>query len=175
MIYNLNQRYIVVIGCFSIMVFLGFTFRHAAKDSIKALPNLPNMIGNSFQTYKQLSPLEEQRSHSTFFCSDVHPIAIPGVMDYDIMVNGMKLSLALFESGDIVSNAIKQAGWEMNEIAGIVKKLDQARASGLNPTFLDIGSNVGWFSVQAASRGYKTISFDAMRANGKRTLSSNNV
>jgi hypothetical protein len=171
----INQRYIVVILCFSVLVFIGFTFRHTAQDSIKSIPSLPKMIGNSFQAYRQLSPLEEQRSHLTFFCSDVHPITILGVTDYDIMVNEKKLSLALFRSGDIVSNAIKQAGWEMNEIAGIIKKLDEARADGLNPTFLDIGSNVGWFSVQAASRGYKTISFDAMRANGKRTLSSNNV
>jgi hypothetical protein len=160
---HLNQRYFVVIGCFLAFLILGVSFRKTADASIKALPNL---IGNSFQTYNHPSPLEEQRKYSKFFCSDVHPVTITGVSNYYKMVNGKNLSLALFDKADIVSNSIKGNGWEMNEINGILTKLDQARASGLNPTFLDIGSNVGWFSIQAASHGYRTISFDAMRVNG---------
>jgi hypothetical protein len=93
--------------------------------------------------------------------------SIPGVSDHHVIVDGKNISIALFDENDIVSNAIMNGGWENSDIAGIVKKLDELKAAGgKDLIFLDIGSNVGWFSINVASHGYKTISFDAMRTNG---------
>ncbi|KAJ3212241.1 hypothetical protein HK099_007769 [Clydaea vesicula] len=35
-----------------------------------------------------------------------------------------------------------------------------------NPTFLDIGSNIGWFSMILAKHGFEVISFEASKSNG---------
>ena len=51
----------------------------------------------------------------------------------------------------------------------MVEKLQEALAIGVKaPLFLDIGSNVGFFSLSAAAAGFDVIAFDAMSQNADR-------
>lgn len=110
---------------------------------------------------EEKSLLQKQREYQEFFCADVHPIVLKetisshdvGVLKYG-NVGRETVRMALFDRDDIVSTAIMGSGWEMNEIKGIARKMEAAKASGVpDPIFLDIGSNVGWFSVNMAVRG----------------------
>ena len=116
------------------------------------------------------------RKYQEWYCQNIHPINLGAdvinhktsmaVASYTTLVVP-SIKLSLFKSHDFVSqNIISQGAWEEPEVSGIVKKMDSAANYGvINPVFLDIGSNIGFFSVNLAARGYETISIDAMRSN----------
>lgn len=132
--------------------------------------------------YNSVSLLSKERLHQNFYCRNIHPIPLPaGSSNHKVFVSTLEapkqIDMVLFDNNDIVSSFIIHRGsWEILEITTLLNVLDRFRQIGIEPTFLDIGSNVGWFSVSAASMGYKTISFDAMRTNGHmfRTTLCNN-
>ena len=60
---------------------------------------------------------------------------------------------------DIVSNAIRVQGfWEPRE-SGIIEDLPQ------DSFFVDIGANIGWYSLLALSLGHRVLAFEPMRNN----------
>jgi len=119
-------------------------------------------------TKSRESELKKQEQRA--FCES-RP-SMPGVIP-KVMTMANKPVKMFFISGlggerDIVSVIALDSGeWETFHVNEIIGKLDAARAAGnKDPVFLDIGSNIGWFSIQAAVRGFRVYSFDAMRRNG---------
>lgn len=88
------------------------------------------------------------------------------------------LSMWVYDGQDIVSNFVKQDGlWEPLETVEVIKKLvffEKATKLKKSDVYLiDIGANVGWFTVNAASMGYSVIAFEPASSNAfaiKRTL-----
>jgi len=72
------------------------------------------------------------------------------------------------KEADIVSKSIASTGiWEHQETNNMLSVLARGKASGRkNPVFLDIGSNIGWFSVVMRGFGYRVLAVDAMENNG---------
>ena len=69
---------------------------------------------------------------------------------------------------DIVSDQILSgSGWEKPEINQIVWALQQPLPSGHQDPklFVDIGANIGWFTLNMAARGYQVEAFEAMEYN----------
>ncbi|KAI8809744.1 hypothetical protein BJ742DRAFT_852526 [Cladochytrium replicatum] len=68
---------------------------------------------------------------------------------------------------DIVSNTIMATGnWEPQAVATIKEKLQNvALITGETPGFMDIGSNIGWFTFNMAAAGYPVLSFEPMSQN----------
>ena len=133
------------------------------------------------------SSLSSAKSAQDIFCKDIHPI-FPGInivkKDVSMMfpiglplINSVKMTLISTPS-DFVSRYILNYGyWEILKVNAMIEKMEEARVKGIiNPVFLDIGSNLGYSSIVMASRGYTTISIDAMKSNGdlyKTTLCEN--
>ena len=78
-------------------------------------------------------------------------------------------SMFLYPANDIVSNAIKAGGWEQPEIEQFLWAMHQTLPPDAPPTdlFVDIGANVGWFTLNIASRGYQVDAFEGMESNQK--------
>jgi hypothetical protein len=65
--------------------------------------------------------------------------------------------LAYSKGSDIVSNSImRNKYWELYDTERIMKQLDFINSTIGNKTlvFIDVGANIGWFTLAAASKGY---------------------
>ena len=79
-------------------------------------------------------------------------------------------SIMLYEDNDIVSDNIIQHGtWEANlvtQLSDVYKKYSKDHNIPLsNLTFVDIGANIGWFSLNMAALGVNVIAFEPMQQN----------
>ena len=90
-------------------------------------------------------------------------------------------NFALFGNNDIVSNNIfKYSKWEEENVKTILKALTDISllTNNNNISFIDIGSNIGWFTVIIAKHGWNTISFEPMNENINiisRNICNNNI
>jgi len=70
---------------------------------------------------------------------------------------------------DIVSNAIRNGGWDMRKIERITQALkgyaSQHNLTMSELTFVDIGANVGFFTLNMAALGVNVYSFEPMQEN----------
>ncbi|GAB4814954.1 hypothetical protein N2152v2_002000 [Parachlorella kessleri] len=83
-----------------------------------------------------------------------------------------KLSLYAYHSNDTVSQEILQSGsWELQLIEGVLNQLYRfAEEKGLAPKdvyFVDVGGNIGTFSLSVAAHGFSVLTFEAMFANAQ--------
>jgi FkbM family methyltransferase len=91
---------------------------------------------------------------------------------FDINVGGKKQEIVLevYERNDIVSDSIGgKVGWEneaANEYITIFKKYAKDHNLRLSDlTFVDIGANIGWFTIRMAAAGVNVIAFEPMEQN----------
>lgn len=127
-------------------------------------------------------PVSPQAAHQALardslatFCKKSHPLDMgPDVRTHKVNLAGNPYDIYLFSASDIVSDYIIRTGeWETPLVNQIAAKLDQAKAAGNpSPLFLDVGSNIGWFTLNMAARGYKVFAVDAMQRNGEILKSS---
>jgi FkbM family methyltransferase len=90
---------------------------------------------------------------------------------FNINVRGEKQEIVLevYEGNDIVSDSIGQNGWENDAAEEFLAKFTKyakdhnLRLSDL--TFVDIGANVGWFTILMAAWGVNVIAFEPMEQN----------
>lgn len=83
---------------------------------------------------------------------------------------GINMSMWVHDGTDIVSNLIRSSGiWEVHETTEVMSKLlFFEKSNGLRRSevfFIDIGANVGWFTVNAAGMGYNAIAFEPSSSN----------
>lgn len=76
---------------------------------------------------------------------------------------------------DIVSfNVIQNKKWEghgLKEILSVLRQPVNGTADE-DPLFVDIGANVGWFTLGVASQGYRVMAFEGMQQNVELMLAS---
>jgi FkbM family methyltransferase len=84
--------------------------------------------------------------------------------------NGHSFSIEIYQGAkDIVCTAIRGGGWELNKVRELnnyfinYSKKHNVPLSDL--TFIDIGANVGWFSLSLAALGVKVLAFEPMQEN----------
>jgi len=80
-----------------------------------------------------------------------------------VKINNYNLNFNVFGSDDIVSENIYRHGtWESSIVQTIliVLKKTSLKRGGIDISFLDIGSNIGWFTTIIAKHGYNTIAFE---------------
>jgi len=69
---------------------------------------------------------------------------------------------------DIVSdNLISTGKWEADHLAAIEDYHNKHGTITNSKRFLDIGANLGYFTLIAAKRGYQVTAFEAMKLNAK--------
>lgn len=75
-----------------------------------------------------------------------------------------KPQMYVYSSSDIVSQSLLQAGtWEskdMSEIEWAMKQHQVAPGAHTTGLFVDVGANIGWFTINMASRGYRVAAVE---------------
>jgi FkbM family methyltransferase len=83
--------------------------------------------------------------------------------------SGSTYPMEVYKTGDIVSNEIKRGGWDDGKVDAIARAITAYSAkhnvSLSELTFVDIGANVGWFTVKMAALGVQVVAFEPMASN----------
>ncbi|WIA32034.1 hypothetical protein OEZ86_002886 [Tetradesmus obliquus] len=123
------------------------------------------------QTLKQLMQL-----HNKLFCAaDLHKEALAGATS----IKFANVSMFVYDTNDIVSNQLRGAHhtWESSEINEMLWALrqhqavqqlaaQQGKAPGpAVPLMVDVGANIGWFTLNAAAARARVVAFEAMSSN----------
>ena len=67
---------------------------------------------------------------------------------------------------DLVSNEIKSNGaWEKQATEDLMKLMPCSGASCSQKVFVDVGANIGWFSLTALHLGYTVVAFEPFKRN----------
>ena len=133
------------------------------------------MTHKSFLNPSSLSKADVHATPSEFKCGGPDPEKAIKV-SANITAGGPDRTMFLYgtseEKGgqkkDIVSQQIANgAGWEASEINQITWAMEQPLPAGQPATklFVDIGANVGWFTINMAAKGYDVEAFEAMSIN----------
>jgi FkbM family methyltransferase len=86
-------------------------------------------------------------------------------------IDDHSFDIEIYPSNDIVSQEIrnKQSGWDGPKVAFFKNKVIAYSKEKKIPldqvTFVDIGGNIGWFSLNMAALGVKVIAFEPMQKN----------
>ncbi len=79
------------------------------------------------------------------------------------MINGVEARVAVYPSHDIVSSEIaSRHAWDREKTNLIHEAL---RTLGTDATFLDVGANVGWFTLAMAYAGYRVYAIEPFVVN----------
>jgi FkbM family methyltransferase len=119
-------------------------------------------------TQNSKDTLMQFRNHQREFCETIHPIHFGDSITSITIAKKNFTKVFVYLSGDCVSSHIQSFGaWEEGDVESILDLLRNSRvAHGIDdPLFVDIGSNIGWYSFVVASEGFRTISFEAFDSN----------
>ncbi|GFH46398.1 hypothetical protein CTEN210_02872 [Chaetoceros tenuissimus] len=115
------------------------------------------------------SRTENENNTATAKETHTNTTQYPRTMVVQKTINKNPFAIQIYNSNDIVSNEIRRRGWEMSFIASLKNIFLQYSAKHNVPlselTFLDIGANIGWFSLNMAALGVNVIAFEPMEQN----------
>jgi len=78
------------------------------------------------------------------------------------------IAVAVYDTSDIVSSQIRQTGnWDPEDtkrISDALWKASSTRAAS-NGTMIDIGANIGWFTLHMAACGHNVVAFEPFEEN----------
>ena len=84
-------------------------------------------------------------------------------------VSGTEFDMFVYDHSsvrDIVSHSIKTSGsWELQDTQKLMNLMACPASECQNRVFMDIGANIGWYSLTAAIMGFSVISFEPFRSN----------
>jgi FkbM family methyltransferase len=158
---------------------LPFVF-DSSKPSVKV-----NVTAAINATEQWNDPIALARERDRQYCAASYPNLEPALEPQTVGVVFMQKSfrMTLFRSADIVCSSIIHSGsWESDyttramSILLELRKRDRANGGvatvsgdgglgGGEFIFVDVGANVGWFTLVAASHGIPVIAIEAMEAN----------
>jgi len=112
--------------------------------------------------------------HSNLFVPDSHVSVMedgPTVILKKENGAGNEYAIEVYRNNDIVSSSIQRYEWEsetlltLNKVYEDYSKKHNLSLSDL--TFVDIGANIGWFSLNMAALGVNVLAFEPMEENIK--------
>jgi len=103
---------------------------------------------------------------STIFTSDTSTTSSISLRN----ANGKFFSMVLYKNHDTVSSEIlRKKTWDQNKLIDIqnyfLRYSQQHSISLSDLTFIDIGANVGWFTLNMAALGVNVLAFEPMKEN----------
>eukprot|EP01022_Parablepharisma_sp_SALTPOND_P001886 TRINITY_DN1077_c0_g1_i5.p1 TRINITY_DN1077_c0_g1~~TRINITY_DN1077_c0_g1_i5.p1 ORF type:complete len:480 (-),score=14.46 TRINITY_DN1077_c0_g1_i5:68-1342(-) len=84
----------------------------------------------------------------------------------NVSVGDLLLKMYVYKAGDIVSNVILQTGaWERGHTINMISVLDRyQKAKGIKSpseiALLDVGANIGWYTIVLGMKGYKVYAVE---------------
>jgi len=122
----------------------------------------PSSSSNTSNATNNMPPSDSKQDHKYTFSMQTDPVTRSN--------NGHSFSIEIYQGAkDIVSFEIRKHGWELEKVQELsnyfinYSKKHDVLLSDL--TFIDIGANVGWFSLSLAALGVKVLAFEPMQEN----------
>lgn len=165
---NLTKWHLILIlsGSFIFILFI-LSIRiddEKPKEIVKLIDEKPDETENIIKPWSFLrKTYQDTRIESESYCN----VRNEKWRNKLVKINNYNLNFNVFGSDDIVSENIYRYGtWESSIVQTILKVLRKtSERRGIDISFLDIGSNLGWFTVIIAKHGYNTIAFEPLIKN----------
>jgi len=136
---------------------------------------LNNYTSNDIQTEEFDEDLEKKyienqhhfcQNNDLFFDKEIEK----KILKVKAHLNDISFEMFVYNLTDVVSNAIKDFGyWENSSTYNAINCLKyyskREKLSKKEITILDIGANIGWYSLYLANSGYELYSFEVSRIN----------
>lgn len=180
---------LLTLGLWSLSNRIVFKSHHvpAAVETVRSLVQGRREKGESvpllsYQAFHELAKLRQE-----VFCRDSMPIGVKPAGDLTLVGDLQNTSLVRLKAHtdknvyialyppdeDFVSPWMaKGVQWEGYELQQLLWALQASLPKGANPTstftpalFVDIGANIGAFTLDIAARGYEVIAFEGMSGN----------
>ena len=150
------------------------------KSAALALSSLPFSTAANEGTFaaRPQDPSVVQRE----FCRTVQPRdQAANTVEVPVTFHSLTFSIFCYKQQDIVSKEIlKKGAWEARTSSMVLEVLEEACNTldipKENAVVLDIGANIGWYSLLLAAAGHSVISFEPLPANEnllRRSMCSN--
>jgi FkbM family methyltransferase len=96
---------------------------------------------------------------------------VPFVMDSPLLEVAKPYTMCLYPGTELISRTIRAQGvWEPHVLGAFVKILKMASAEDAN--ILDVGGNIGFFTLVAAAHGWKVFTVEAAKRNAHQIMHS---
>lgn len=143
------------------------------NTSINQLFNFYKDIDYQYESFdKDINDLYKKSQF--YLCNNQNLFYVPKFEDkiklIDTKFENITFNMFVYRTGDAVSNVlINQKAWELKETFKLLKALNfYSKKKNINTNdiyIIDIGANVGWYSIIFGKYGYKIISFEPSKIN----------
>ena len=149
---------------------------HAARSRPPSLPRFgahSHLYKDAWAPNPHFRHAKEEQEN---FCNDAsNRVKLPVHAELQsIQFEDVNFDMLIYPNGsqDYVSGSIRQNGaWEKEPsnllLAAMRHACDKLGVSRESAVFLDIGANIGWYSLLFAASGFGVMSFEPMSANGQ--------
>ena len=154
----------------------------SARQAALAIPD--GTVSSSFQHKRSATYANEQDRTQHDFCLAMESSAVTepaNMVRVPVDFGDLTFSMFCYQQQDQVSAQIIENGsWESGDSLMLLEVMNKAcnklNISREDAVFLDIGANIGWYSLLLAAAGHQVISFEPMQANEqlfRRSICSN--
>ena len=104
------------------------------------------------------------------FINSVFQLADDIINIVKVNITGISFDMFTYKRNDAVSTQITKRGyWELSETNNLLSSLEyynkKMKLSNNDISVLDIGANIGWFSIVLGKKGYNIMSFEPSKTN----------
>jgi len=132
-----------------------------------------DMVRYATAAAKFLDTKQELNQKQKSFCQDeASDLAVPGAtwMELPVLPGQEQGSrILVYKYGDIVSDHMRNGVWEgaelMSIMRGLAMPMDKSHPAYTPPVFVDVGANIGAFSLAVSKAGYQVYAFEGMPQN----------
>lgn len=145
--------------------------------------NVASRAASSHRSLGSVPHIRQAIAEQERFCREEYPKIRRSPPPEWTLLTGLSIygsgffDMYIYKVGDIVSNDILWKGaWDINKVEQIEAGMNKYRMHNNLTTsqtvFLDVGANIGWFSLVIAALGYSVVAVEPMQANVRMLRSS---
>ena len=143
---------------------------------IREQTNIESNFNNSIENFHYFNETIKKiiNINSNYFCHNQN-VFNNSIIEKNIKIskaylNNITFNMYIYKEQDIISNSISTIGnWELSETNNLISSLnyysEKMKTNKNDIYILDIGANIGWYSLYLGKNGFKVFSFEPSKIN----------